>query len=152
MVQALATYDPEIPTIVEAESSTIGQINLPPSFFAAMKSAPRITIEAKVEDRARYLVEAYADTTRDRAVLAARLDRLVRLQGRETVARWKDLAGDGRLEMLAADLITRHYDPRYARVRARVGGAVTATVAAETLDEAGREALSDRISEVVNAL
>ena len=54
--------------------------------------------------------------------------------------------------MLAADLITRHYDPRYARVRARVGGAVTATVAAETLDEAGREALSDRIAEVVNAL
>ena len=152
LVQALEALDPTRLTVLEAESSKIGQINLPPSLFEAMKSAPRIEISADVDDRARYLVDAYSDICSDLAALSDRLDRLVRLQGRETVEDWKDMAAKGAHEALARELILRHYDPRYAKVRERAGGEVRLTFEAEALDEIGRAHLSERIAASINEL
>jgi tRNA 2-selenouridine synthase len=109
-------------------------------------------VTASVPARAAFLVDAYSDMSGDRNQIERRLDKLVRLQGRETVEHWKTLAAVGALEDLAADLITRHYDPRYAKARARVGADFVAVHHAETLDEAGREALADRIAETITRL
>ena len=115
--------DPSRPVVIEAESSRVGRLNLPPRLFAAMKAADRIEIAAPVEARAEYLTRAYADLVHDQAALGVRLDRLVTLQGRDKVEEWKALGAAGRHSELAEALIVEHYDPRYRKVRARIGSA-----------------------------
>lgn len=136
LATALAALDPTRPVLVEAESSRIGRINLPPRLFSAMRAAPRIRIDAPVEARAAYLCSAYADLVADPSALVARLQRLVRLQGRERVAEWSRLAEAGQHQALAEDLIRHHYDPRYKRVRGPDTNTV-ATLQAETLTSHG---------------
>ncbi len=81
----------------------------------------------------------------DVPALVERLTRLTWLQGRERVAAWISLAEAGDFRALAGDLIREHYDPRYAKVRARREAAVT-PVEAQALDEAGIEALAVRVA------
>ena len=115
---ALARLDPDRPVLVEAESSKVGERLLPPALWKAMQRAPRLQVSAAREERARYLVRAYADLFADLPLFAAQLDQLVRVQGRARVARWKAMAEDGAFEALVADLVAEHYDPRYAKHRA----------------------------------
>nr|MCU0909115.1 tRNA 2-selenouridine(34) synthase MnmH [Paracoccaceae bacterium] len=62
---ALAALDPARPVVVEAESSRIGNLSVPPAVWASMRTAPRIEIAAPVAARADYLARAYADLTAD---------------------------------------------------------------------------------------
>ena len=133
---ALAALDPARPTVVEAESSRIGEVTVPPALWAAMRAAPRVRIEATLPVRAAYLARAYADVTAEPAALAARIEALTALQGHETVARWHAMAASGAYEALAGELMERHYDPRYAKGQMRAGAAAAATVALAGPDEA----------------
>ncbi|MDJ1017466.1 MAG: tRNA 2-selenouridine(34) synthase MnmH [Paracoccaceae bacterium] len=149
LTKALITLDPARPVVVEAESSKIGRINLPPALFEAMQKAPRLELSVPVAARADYLTEAYCDITEEPSALVARLEKLVRLQGRERVEGWVRLAEAGAFRELAVQLIERHYDPRYARVRARLGAEVDDTLVAASLDEAGRADLASRVADWV---
>ncbi|MDC1501373.1 tRNA 2-selenouridine(34) synthase MnmH, partial [Octadecabacter sp.] len=60
---ALLKLDPTRPTLVEAESSKVGERVVPPTLWAAMKAAPRIEIDAPLDARAAYLADAYADVS-----------------------------------------------------------------------------------------
>ena len=71
LAQALAPLDPAQVTWVEAESSKIGDITLPPALWAAMLAAPRVEIAAPLAARADFLCRAYDDLTTD----GARFDR-----------------------------------------------------------------------------
>ena len=62
------------------------------------------------------------------------------------------LLGAVLLTLIAAGLIEHHYDPAYARSRARIGGETLATLEADTLDAAGLETLARRIAEEVKAV
>ncbi|MEO0752685.1 MAG: tRNA 2-selenouridine(34) synthase MnmH, partial [Pseudomonadota bacterium] len=59
LAMALTRLDPARPVLVEAESSKIGQLIVPPSLWAAMTTAPMITVTAPLEARARYLAAVY---------------------------------------------------------------------------------------------
>lgn len=133
LAAVIDALDPARPVVVEAESSRIGRVNLPPRLFAAMKDAPRIEIAASVHARAEYLTRAYADLVLDRDALEERLDRLVKLQGREVVENWKALGVVGRHRELAEELIREHYDPRYRKVRERIGGEEVVTLETDRL-------------------
>ncbi len=141
----IAALDPARPVLVEAESSRIGRLNLPPRLFEAMKAAPRLEIVASEAERARYLCRAYSDLVEDTGLLVERLERLIRLQGRERVEAWIGLAGAGEHEALAAELIRHHYDPRYAKVRERREGR-TVRVTADALDDEGLAGLAAKIA------
>ena len=117
---ALARLDPARPVVVEAESSKVGNCRLPPRLWRAMVDAPRVEIVAPRAARAEYLIRAYADLVADPARLAATLDRLRPLHAAEVIEGWQVLAGVGRFAELADDLMARHYDPRYAKHRARM--------------------------------
>ena len=151
LAREVARLDPARPVVIEAESSRVGRLNVPARVFEAMKSAPRLQIAAPVEARAAYLTRAYCDLTSDVGALGERLDRLVRLQGREKVTRWKSMALDGQFQVLAEELIRDHYDPRYQKVRASRGSADTTTVETPGLDPDDLTALADRIAEKVSA-
>ncbi len=143
--------DPARPVVVEAESSRIGRLNLPPRLFAAMKSAGRIEISAPVEARADYLTRAYADLVADLDTLHERLDRLARLQGHEKVDGWKALASEGRHTELAVELIRNHYDARYRKARERIGGDNVETLETERLGADDIRRLADEIAVRISA-
>ena len=112
---ALAALDPSRPVLLEAESSKIGNINIPETVWKAMGSAPMIEVRAPLLARARYLVSAYGDLAANPDRLNAALARLPGRHGRATVERWRALALDGLHEPLAVELMEAHYDPAYVR-------------------------------------
>ncbi|OIP86543.1 MAG: tRNA 2-selenouridine(34) synthase MnmH [Rhodobacterales bacterium CG2_30_65_12] len=116
LAMALARLDPARPFFVEAESSKIGDLLVPPSLWKAMIAAPRVDIEAPLGARAAHLVAQYPDMVADPAKLDSVLDKLVRFHGRERVAGWRALAAAGDYAQMAAELIAEHYDPRYRRI------------------------------------
>ncbi len=150
LAAAVSVLDPARPVVVEAESSRIGRINLPPRLFSAMKDAPRIEVAAPVAERARYLCAAYADLIADTHRLVERLQRLTRLQGQARVSEWVAMAEAGAHEELAEELIREHYDPRYAKVRGGRGAPIRAW--AETLDPAGIDRLAADVAEIARGL
>jgi tRNA 2-selenouridine synthase len=148
---AMARLDPARPVAIEAESPILGALRLPPSLLRAMATAPRIEVAAPAPARAGYLLRAYADIAGDPERLAMLIDRLRPWQPREVIEEWSAMVAAGDLFPLAEGLIARHYDPLYARSRAR-RGAVAARLDLPALDEAGLDAGAVDLAAMVAAL
>lgn len=152
LVQALRGLDPARPVVVEAESSKIGKLNLPPALWDAMKAAPWIEVNAPVEARAAYLAEAYADILADGEALKAKLAPLRRFRGHETVDGWNAMIDAGDRVGLCAALATQHYDPAYDTSMRAVAPEVVARVRAEGLDAAALEAVGAEIERALQSV
>lgn len=146
---ALAGFDPARPLVVEAESSKVGDLLVPPSLWKAMRAAPRLVIEAPLPARAAYLTQAYADLGADPVRMADTLARLIPYHGHARVQAWQGMAARGEVLALAESLMATHYDPRYGRARGDV--TVAATFRAERLDAAELEALAGQVEGWLNA-
>jgi tRNA 2-selenouridine synthase len=145
LAMEVAALDPARPVVIEAESSKVGDLIVPPAVWKAMIQAERVEVAAPVAARAEYLARAYADLTADPGVLAATLGTLKPMQGAERVAAWQGLAAAGRFGELAGELCVEHYDPRYARHRARWDRAPVERVEVGRLDEGGVQALAEGV-------
>lgn len=145
----LAGCDLKRPLVVEAESSKVGDLLVPPRVWAAMRSAPRFRIEAPLAARAAYLSQAYRDIAGDRPTLERALRGLKPIAGRAAVDRWLSLVAAGTHEALAADLMKVHYDPRYAR---SATATPTAVFEAADLSSDSLEALADRLAARIRVL
>ncbi len=119
LANAITGLNAGAPVWVEAESSKIGRINLPPSLWSAMCAAPRVTISAPIEARAAFLVDHYGDIATNPARMQATLAALAPFHAAAQIEAWQDMAQTGAFAALAAELMTRHYDPLYQRQRAR---------------------------------
>lgn len=146
---ALAQLSPDRPVLVEAESSKIGKINLPPSLWAVMCKATRIMITAPLAARATYLATAYRDMTDAPEELRQRLQHLRRIRGHKAVDGWEALLQDGDHTGLAASLMQTHYDAAYAKSRGAKSFATLAEITADTLDDAGVEKAAAQIAELI---
>ncbi len=151
LAAALAGLDPGRPLVVEAESSKVGDRALPGSLWAAMRAAPRVTIQAPLAARAAYLVRAYGDVIADPEELDRILRQLQPLHTAEVIDGWRGMARGGQFQALAADLMLQHYDPRYARQRARAD-ATAVVVAAADLSEAALGRLAGQVAAAVAVL
>jgi tRNA 2-selenouridine synthase len=118
---AIEALDLSRPVVVEAESSRIGQVTLPPVLWAAMKSAPRVQLNAPLHSRVAYVVNQYGTIGSDSAALEAALRRLPRHHSRALIETWRNLAREGKLDVLVEGLMTEHYDPAYRRPRSDAG-------------------------------
>jgi tRNA 2-selenouridine synthase len=145
---ALSRLDPARPVVVEAESAKIGNVALPSRLWRAMVDAPRVAISAPLGARAAYLVRAYADMVDDRERLEAVVASLRQVHAGEVIAGWQAMVAVGDDLGLATGLMAAHYDPRYAKHRARMGAAVT-VVEADGLDEADVERLAGQVAGLV---
>ncbi|MEL6683245.1 MAG: tRNA 2-selenouridine(34) synthase MnmH [Pseudomonadota bacterium] len=152
LAAALHALDPTRPVIIEAESSKIGKITLPPSVWKAMQSGPRIVLEVPRPIRAAYLARAYEDILSDPTTLAARLEPLRRLRGHAIVDRWVKLSQDGALPELSAALITEHYDPAYDKSRRIAGNTTVANVKVESLNDEGLDIAADQVMIAADAI
>lgn len=115
LVEALDRLDPGRPIVVEAESSKIGRLTLPPMIWSAMKAAPRIHLTAPLAARVRLVLHDYAAFELDAAARDDALRRLPSHHSREAVATWRKLSQDGDIAGLATALMLHHYDPAYRR-------------------------------------
>jgi tRNA 2-selenouridine synthase len=115
----ITAFDPAQPVFVEAESSKIGRLTLPRILWDSMRRAPRIRIEAELGARSAYLARAYGDVAADAERLTRTIDRLRPYHPADRIAAWHELAAAGRTEDLAREIAAHHYDPKYARQRAR---------------------------------
>jgi tRNA 2-selenouridine synthase len=149
LAMEIAALDPTRPVVVEAESSKVGDIRLPPKLWRAMCDAPRIHVAAPLRARAAYLARAYADLTADHAVLHDVIDKLRAMQPAEAIERWHGFAEAGAFEALAAELMELHYDPRYDKQRARTAGDEARTVTADDLGAAALPDLAARIEALI---
>jgi tRNA 2-selenouridine synthase len=152
LLLAMEGLDPARPVVVEAESSKIGEINLPPALWSLMKDAPRVEVVAPLAERARYLVRAYGDIVEAPGVLEEAFGRLPTHPGRERLESWRALAAGGAYEALARALVELHYDPAYARGRKKDTRPRLRTVALEALDEAGLDLAAAEVAACVMSL
>lgn len=152
VAMALAALDPARPVLIEAESSRIGDLAVPKGLWAAMTTAPRLHIRAPLAARAAYLARAYRDLTDDPARLAGVIDRLRPSHAATVIETWQALAASGQTEALAADLMRRHYDPRYEKHRARYARPEDPEIAVHDLSPEALPALADRIAATLAAL
>jgi tRNA 2-selenouridine synthase len=150
IAQALGGFDPSRPLVIEAESSKVGELLVPPSLWAVMCAAPRIRIEAPLAARADYLTRAYADIIDDGSRLEATINMMRPLQPAERIAEWLALARAGRFRDLAHGLMEHHYDPRYGRQRDRHEDVVLGTLGAEWLDDPALDRLADQAAALVD--
>ncbi len=145
LAAAFQALDPARPVLVEAESSKVGNLLIPPSVWSAMKHARRIRITAPIEARAAYLTRAYADISANVDALNATLAALIPHQGRERIEHWQGLARAGNLTALARELMEKHYDPSYGRVGARRTAVEIGEVRSDSLTPAGLNATADQL-------
>lgn len=115
LVEALERLDPARPIVVEAESSKIGRLTLPPRLWSAMKAAPRAQLTAPLAARVQLVLQDYAAFELDAAARDDALARLPSHHSRETIAAWRKLSQDGDIAGLATALMLHHYDPAYRR-------------------------------------
>jgi tRNA 2-selenouridine synthase len=109
----LQKFDPVQPVYVEAESKKIGNVRAPDALLDSMWQSPCVRLEAPAGLRVALLMEEYSHFLDDPESLNAKLDCLVQLYGRETIARWQDMARRREWPPLVEELLVRHYDPAY---------------------------------------
>jgi tRNA 2-selenouridine synthase len=136
----LARFDPARPVVVEAESSKVGDLIVPPVMWKAMCDAPRVEVAAPLAARAAHFPDAYPDLVADPARFAALVGLLRRLHGRAQVTRWQEMIAEGDMTGAAAGLMTAHYDPRYGKSQARFADQVVARQVFDSLDDAALDA------------
>ena len=147
LLAALEKLDPLRPVLVEAESSKVGERVVPPALWSVMTGAPRIRIEAAAPARVGYLMRAYADTIADREALDHALSRLPIRLGKKRIDGWRALARGGAFEELAEELLSRHYDPAYARSSRLEERTQVERIPLTRLDDAALDAAAHAIAE-----
>ncbi len=149
LAKALCTLDPTQPVMVEAESSKIGNLILPPSLWAALCAAPRILVSAPIEARTTYLVKAYDDILSDAARLRDRLSPLRHHRGHAVVDGWLALIDADDKHALTRALMEQHYDSAYAKSRRAQQADVIVQIEVAALDATGLAEAAARIEEVL---
>ncbi len=142
LAMALRDLDASRPLYVEAESSKIGRVNLPPMLWQAMRRARRVRLSAPLTARISHLLSAYGDFLAEPARFEPVLEKLVRFHGHEQVNAWRALVAAGDYARLAGELIERHYDPRYTRSAPQEGDF---ELPLDGLGEADLQAAAERI-------
>ena len=151
LAEQLVALDPTRPLFLEAESTSVGKVLLPPSLWAAMGRARVVRVEAPVEARARFLTRAYPDLVEDADLLHARIERLRPYQPKDRIAMWHKQADQGLFVPLAEELIAHHYDPRYRRT-GREGRVEIGTVTLDDLAEADLSGAAERILKLAESV
>lgn len=152
LARRLVAFDPARPVVIEAESSKVGDRVVPPSLWTAMSGAVRIEVQASLDARAAYLARAYSDLTSAPDAFEAVLNALRPYHASDTIAEWRDLLRRHAHEALARRLMSEHYDPRYAKSRARHSPKVVDTVALDDMSSAALDTAAARIASAVERL
>ena len=146
---AIAALDPARPVLVEAESSRIGELRLPPRLWRAMQTAPVIELVVPLAVRARRTALDYADMRAHPQAVLDLLARLPRHHGREERAQWAAMVAADDADGLAAALLAAHYDPAYQRSAAAHDRPALGRVTVASDTRAALAAAADAVARMV---
>lgn len=133
---------------VEAESRKIGKLQLPESLYEAMHRSPVVNIDAPMHERVNLWREDYPHFALDPQGMVRKLEPLKPLVGKETLARWMALAGEGNVDELFEGVMVQHYDPCYRHSTRRSYGPRPQAVEL-ALQSLGAEGLANAAAELV---
>jgi tRNA 2-selenouridine synthase len=113
---ALQGFDSARPVFVESESRKIGALAVPDALLLRMRQDSRVVMVEMPDDaRLQLLLQEYGFFAQQLERFCGHMDTLVELRGKDTVARWKALAREGRWSDVFGELMREHYDPLYQR-------------------------------------
>ncbi len=115
LLLALQKLDPALPVFVEAESSKIGLITLPPALITAMHASDCLLVETPLATRVSGLLEDYRHYVNEPETFIEHLKPLYRFHGAKQLEHWSSLIRAGDFATMVAELLTLHYDPSYFR-------------------------------------
>ena len=111
----IMTLEFDNPVFIEAESSKIGNVQIPKPFWKAMQNSPQILIKSDRPKRADYLLKNYVSLKKDPEGLF-QLFRLLEKSGLNSVSeKCRKFIREKDWESLANALLQSHYDKRYDR-------------------------------------
>jgi len=110
---ALQAFDPARPVYIESESKKVGNVLVPESLIAAMRSSPCLHLNLSEAERVKLLLHDYDFFVRDIEFFCERLDALTEARGKAVVTEWQARARAGDVAGVVRDLLVRHYDPVY---------------------------------------
>ena len=119
LLQTLQKFDTTKPVYVEAESSKIGLITLPPALITAMHASACLLVETPLATRVAGLLEDYKHYTENPEVFIEHLKPLHRFHGAKQLEHWSSLIHAGDFATMVAELLTLHYDPSYFRATSK---------------------------------
>jgi tRNA 2-selenouridine synthase len=122
LLDKMRRFDRRLPVWLEAESKKIGNLQLPDALYEAMQASPVVNVAAPMPARVRLWREDYPHFAADPEGMVRKLEPLKPLVGKETLALWMNLASTSRVDELFESVMTRHYDPCYARSNRRSYG------------------------------
>lgn len=115
LLQKFQTFKRDQILWLEAESSTIGKLHIPPQLWHQMKTAPSVQIHLPLAVRVTRLLQQYVDFIEHPDRLKQQLSRLKYRYGQAKVQQWYDLIDREQWRELVSDLLTYHYDRAYHR-------------------------------------
>ncbi|MGC2048347.1 MAG: tRNA 2-selenouridine(34) synthase MnmH [Gallionella sp.] len=119
LLQALQKLDPSRPVYVEAESSKIGRLTLPPALNTAMHASACLLLETSLETRVAGLLEDYRHYIENPETFIEHLQPLYRFHGAKQLEQWSALIRAGDFAAMVAELLALHYDPSYYRATSK---------------------------------
>ena len=138
---------PGQPILVEAESNKIGNIHIPPAFWAAMRNAPAIKVTAPINARVNFLQRDYAHLIKHPKIIMPLLSKLKYRHSTKQLAAWSEMINREEWRDFVKSLLKTHYDPSYRRSGSTRMASETEIVAATTLNQDD----IDRLAEVIIA-
>ena len=120
---------------IEAESSKIGELQIPQMLFKIMKKAPIIELNMSIQERAKYLLEDYLYLQEHPQSLYRLFVAMKYRHGSEKTSFWRTLAEDKKWHELTIDLIICHYDPAYKGSSIRKQRVIDMTVSVDSYNQ-----------------
>lgn len=121
LVDAMRAFDPTRPVFLEAESSKIGRLDVPPQLFARLAEAPLVMLSLPTAKRVEWIRRGYAhfETPRFEDTLRRNIQFCAPAAGRAAVDRWEKLIDLRDWDAFVEAMLLDHYDAAYARAKDR---------------------------------
>jgi tRNA 2-selenouridine synthase len=119
LMRTLQKLDTSRPVFVEAESSKIGLITLPPALFTAMHASACLLLETPLATRVAGLLDDYRHYIENPETFIEHLKPLYRFHGAEQLDNWSSMIRAGDFATVVSELLTLHYDPSYFRATSK---------------------------------
>ena len=145
LCHALKQCVPGHPILVEAESNKIGNIHVPPAFWAAMQNAPTIRVTAPINARINFLQRDYAHMVNHPELIMPLLSKLKHRHSAQQLAVWDEMIDRKDWPSFIQSLLESHYDPSYQRSGNARLARETGIVAATTLDHGDIDRMAEAI-------
>ncbi len=109
----LEKFDITQQIIMEAESSKIGNLQIPPSIWKKMIKASTINITAKQSYRANYLLKNYNHIINDKKDIFIFIASMKKRYGDLVILNWIEEIKKGQWKKFVKEILKTHFDPSY---------------------------------------